>query len=239
MSTAILISGQMRTFAQCYLNQKWQVFRRFTNPHFFITVQDNAEAASIDLLRRDYGESRVHVELRTDPVLEVTPAMEQGWVLAPYQNAAPAHQLLLQHWYQNEVWKNFQSWHPDSPDHAFDAVVRIRPDQWFHSFHAGPFVPFSSLALTPWWGRFGGINDRLAILGPDAAKAYFTVYEQIPALLAAGCAFHPESLVHAALEKAGCDIMHKLASEFSTIRLDGKVRLWMSEVLPCDVPPSD
>lgn len=239
MSTAILISGQMRTFAQCYLNQKWHVFRHFEDPHFFITVQDNAEAASIALLRRDYGEDHVHVELRTDPVLEVTPAMEQAWALAPYQNAAPAHQLLLQHWYQNEVWKHFQRCYAALPTLTFDTVVRLRPDQWFHSFSFSPFVPFAGLALTPWWGRFGGINDRVAVLAPDAAFAYFTVYEQIPALLAAGCPFHPESLVHAALEKAGCDINPKLSAEFSTIRLDGKVRLWMSEVLPCDVPPSD
>lgn len=55
MSTAILISGQLRTFAETYLNQKWQVYRHFADPYFFITVQDKGDTTLLDKLRADYG----------------------------------------------------------------------------------------------------------------------------------------------------------------------------------------
>src|SRR4051812_18224185 len=37
MSTAVLISGQMRTFASCVANQNWMVFRKLKDPYFFIS----------------------------------------------------------------------------------------------------------------------------------------------------------------------------------------------------------
>lgn len=234
MSTAILISGQMRTFAKCYANQRWHVYRHLDDPHFFLTVQDNAQAETIDLLRADYGPERVHARLLDDPVLEVTPEISAAWHQAPYANAADAHQLLLQHWYQDQVWLDFvtatsSGIGPPSALHAvvFDTIVRIRPDQWFHSCKVRSTLNgyySNGVCWSPWWGRFGGINDRFAILDRLGAFAYFTVYPQISGLLAAGCPFHPESLVCAALEKAGVENFDWLAAEFSTLRLDGRMR---------------
>lgn len=248
MSTAILISGQMRTFAQCYPTQRWHILRHFPDCHFFLCVQDNDDVWSIDLLRKEYGTDRVHARVIGDPVLEITPAIEAAYNFAPYANAAPAHQLLLQHWYQNEVWKFHQS-HSSHQSHQFETIIRLRPDQFFHSFdlprekdfwflqpppHAKLYGETSNIAFTPWWGRFGGINDRLAILGRDAARAYFTVYERIPELLAEyHCPFHPESLVKAALETAGCTIHETLRTEFTTLRADGNHR--PPEIMPWDI----
>jgi hypothetical protein len=270
MSTAILISGQMRTFAQCYPTQRWHVLRHFPDPHFFITVQDTPDCQSIDLLTAEWGKDRVHPDVRTDPVLEVTQQIHDAYNFAPYANAAPAGQLLMQHWYQNECWKHFKSLSAKlsgpapgedprfAPLHAFcddkfDTIIRIRPDQFFHSFEDplrettlrfSEGQPNGSVsmqreinggeAFTPWWGRFGGVNDRLAILGRRAAKAYFTVYDRIPELLAEyHCPFHPESLVKAALETAGCTIHETLRTEFTTLRQDGNHRA--PEIMPWDL----
>ena len=249
MSTAILISGQLRTFAKCYASQRWHVFRHFPDIHFFITVQDNPALQFVDTLRRDYGEDKVHIDARTDPTLEVTPAMAIAYDHAPYANAAPAGQLLMQHWYQNEVWKFFEAWQPSSGALIFDTIIRLRPDQFFHSFDPPPPMPPGILlsdfgdhefadrrkvAFTPWWGRFGGVNDRFAILGCEAARAYFTLYDRIPELLSEyHCPFHPESLVKAALEVANCTIHETLRTEFTTLRANGQHR--PPEIMPWDL----
>ena len=259
MSTAILISGQLRTFAKCWPTQRWQVLRHFADPHFFITVQDGPEIQLTDDLKREYGADRVHVDGRTDPDLSslLTPELAAAYHRAPYANAAPAHQLLLQHWYQNECWKNFESCTREIParrekivrydEHRepngsmeievpirFDTIIRMRADLWFHSFEpADADSVYPSECFTPPWGEFGGINDRFAIMGPTAARYYFGVFEAIPELLAAGCPFHPESLVAANLERGNVTINRTLKAFFSTERLDG-TRRW-PEITPMDM----
>lgn len=278
MSTAVLISGQLRTFAKCWPTQRWHVLRHFADPHFFITVQDEgantAEATGpsgvLAQLCEEYGGDRVHLDFRKDPDLSehLTPALAAAYHLAPYANAAPAHQLLLQHWYQNEVWKFFQSIsrrdaEPQSPilrasaplrETRFETIIRLRADIWFHSFedpqercltrycaetgkvdgHVQMQVAVSEFqCFTPPWGEFGGINDRFAIMGPAAARYYFTVFDRIPELLSSGCPFHPESLVAASLELGNVSLHRTLKTFFSTERLDG-TRRW-PEITPMDM----
>jgi hypothetical protein len=250
MSTAILISGQLRTFARCWPTQKWHVLRHFSktlsgaevaDPHFFITVQAQPEWSEIlaPLIAEFPG--RVHVELKGDPDLSahLTPELTRAYHQAPYTNTAPAHQLLLQHWYQNECWKHFLKVEPTLPQtnasqFRFFNIIRMRADLWFHSFEiperlAGMSSKNWSIvgdneAFTPWWGRFGGINDRVAWLGRKAAPYYFNVFEAIPELLAAGCPFHPESLVKANLERGNVSLHETLRAEFSTLRTTGEQR---------------
>jgi hypothetical protein len=228
MSTAILLSGQLRTFARCYPSQRWHVLRHFADPHFFFCVQRQPDA--IDLIRpvmTDFGSDRVHLLQRDDPDLSahLTPELSAAYHQAPYANAAPAHQLLLQHWYQAECWQFYtsHSTRPAAP-YVFDQIIRLRPDLLFHSFDVGFQRAGATECRSPWWGRFGGINDRFALLGPDAARAYFTAFEHIPELLYHGCPFHPETLVAAALNRAGCTIDDTLRTEFSTLRTNGEQR---------------
>lgn len=115
----------------------------------------------------------------------------------------------------------------------FDTIIRIRPDLWFRNFVMPNCIitlpdgtygfaldkrnPFVSHASTPYWGRFGGINDRLAILGVKAAQAYFTTFSQMKALISDGCPLHPESLIKASLQKSGCTVNDTLICEFSKL----------------------
>jgi hypothetical protein len=252
MSTAILISGQLRTFAKCWPTQRWHVLRHFADPHFFITVQFDQAEIIADLIK-EYGRDRVHYDPRTDPDLSahLTPELSAAYHQAPYTNAAPAHQLLLQHWYQNEVWKFFQSPIAKTPksettelrasasssfrDPSFDTIIRLRGDLWFHSLDPGPWnVGIGhEEAFTPWWGRFGGINDRFAVLGLRAARYYFTVFENIAELIHSGCPFHPESLVKANLERGSIDLHETLRTEFTTLRTNGQHR--PPEIMPWDI----
>jgi len=245
MSTAILISGQLRTFAKCWPTQRWHVLRHFADPHFFVCVQHQEDAHQhLAPLFAEYGSDRVHTEFRTDPDLSahLTPELTVAYHLAPYANAAPAHQLLLQHWYQREVWRFFSRLTEDT-DHApadslcrkkFNTIIRLRADLWFHSFEPDDVAPvYSNECFTPAWGEFGGINDRFAVMGAEAARYYFTVWDHIPELLASGCPFHPESLVAASLERGNIEIHRTLNTFFSTERIDG-TRRW-PEITPMDM----
>lgn len=245
MSTAILISGQLRTFAKCWPTQHWHVLRHFADPHFFITVQGdrNTIPSEVSALIEEYG-ANVHYDPRTDPDLSehLTPQLTRAFHQAPYANAAPAHQLLLQHWYQQEVWKFFQSVSRGGAENAeqthlrasapprepkFDTIIRLRADLWFHSFdypYATEHAPAADECLTPWWGRFGGINDRLAIMGPRAARYYFGVFDNLDELIESGCPFHPETLVAANLERGNIEVRPTLRTEFSTLRTNGDMR---------------
>lgn len=258
MSTAILISGQLRTFSRCLPLQRWQVYRHFESRagaihpeqataasaskgdhdlEFFICVQDTPDVQSVDDLRRLYGADRVHVQAQPDPDLTpyITPEISAAWHRAPYANAAPADRLLLQHWYQRQVWALFTSLR-DPKD--FSTIIRMRGDNNFKSFAlpsglSSVLGPPSSAAFTPWWGRFGGLNDRFAIMGPEAAASYFTLWDNLGDHVQAGCPFHPESLLKAQLERDGITIHENLAAEFSTLRATGEER-W-PEITPIDM----
>ncbi len=213
MSTAILISGQMRSFAQTYPTQRWSVYRHYSDPHFFVSCVDDEQAKSAELLRNDF--ENVFIERYTDPELPEIP-QEQG-AHSPYGNAASHKNLLLQHWGNLRVWEFMEKtvgFHWSN----FDCIIRMRPDNWFHKFVPPP-APQANEAFLPWWGRFGGVNDRFAVMGPIAAYNYFQAYNRIDDLLKLGCPFHPETIVQASLATNNVILRNILTAEFSTHRL--------------------
>lgn len=239
-STAILLSGQFRTFATCLPTQHWHVYRHFPDCHFFLVMQKtlpkaltpnapdpiNSEAM-VALLEEKYGKERVHAKLIDDPTgLPMIP--KKYGVYAPYQNAASHPQLMLQHWYQNEAWKFYR----DSGT-THDTVIRMRGDNFFKEFKKPAME--ARTAYSAGWARFGGINDRFSVMDYDAAKVYFTMYEKIDELLALGCPFHPESLLKGALELGGITSDDTLYAVFDSYRVTGNHRSAESEMLPWDI----
>lgn len=243
MKTAVLISGQLRTIARTWSTIRWHVLRHYPDYHLFICVQDTPEVQFVDTLRAELGAARVHIDARTDPDLSahLTPLLAQRYHDAPYTNAAPAHQLLLQHHYQAEVWKFFCSLTEDT-DHGgalsrygFDTFIRLRGDLFFHDF-APPVCDALSFNTchVPDFAGFGAINDRCAVMGEEAAAAYFNLWSAIPALLEEGCPFHPETLLLAQLERENVRVVRDLKTHFSTLRQNGDVRHWTRELLPSE-----
>lgn len=132
---------------------------------------------------------------------------------------------MLQHWGNKKVWDFFCS---KSDRNSFDTIIRIRPDLWIHRFQK-PRNMASNECFAPWWGKFGGINDRLAIMGTVAAANYFNVYSDIDIFLNQGCPFHPETLLNESLRLRNI-IINPLMTEFSTMRMDGSQR-WAEIVM--------
>ena len=235
MRTAILLSGHMRTFARCLPTLHWHVFRHFPGADFIVSTVADADASSAQLLVPRYGFDRVHYAAVPEQpdcvaairaagaVLPDTRTPGQCYTHEPYPISVHPQAVLRQLWQLGHAWRTYRT-HFSPGSH--DLIIRCRPDLWFHSCaRPGPAIHLEPTdALLPWWGKFGGINDRFAWLGERAAEAYFTTYERVPALLDAGCPLHPESLLKASLLAAGCQPASRLAAEFGTLRQSGELR---------------
>lgn len=243
MKTAIILTGHMRTFARCLDNLHWFVFRHFPDADFFVSTIKDAQSGSAELLRAKYPKARVEIEIvdhQPELPLPLKP-YAPDWTLGrmyshePYAISVHPQAVLRQLWQLERGWAMANARVNEGLKEAYafqrvyGLVVRCRPDLWFRSMDidGGARPPTSTSidwARLPWWGRFGGCNDRFAILGTKAAEAYFTTYSRIPKLIADGCPLHPESLVAASLQDAGCTIYDTMRAEFSTLRMDGIFR---------------
>lgn len=230
MKTAILISGHMRTFSRCLPTLAWHVFRLFPDADFYVSTVKDQDAHTVNLLRERYPAAKIAVEVvDAQPELPIpVPPVVPDWTLGrmyghePYGISVHPQAILRQLWQLERVWRLAEK---DAGN--YDTFIRCRPDLWFRSFtkppsegsphgNGRPYIS-PSIAYTPWWGRFGAVNDRFAILGATAAEAYFTTFSRIPELLKAGCPLHPESLVKGSMEMAGAYVYDTLRAEFSKL----------------------
>lgn len=245
MKTAIIISGHMRTFDLCLANLHWHVFRHFPGADFFVsTVADN-DAPKANLLSVKYPQALVEIEAVPEQPDCIAILREKGVTLpdvfrkgAPYMHE-PYNISVHPRAVAAQLWQLERGYdlHNLKKGHNYDCVVRCRPDLWFHSSVAAcagiaPENAPGDSAWVPWWGRFGGVNDRFAILWGKAAYAYFRTWSFVPAMLKDGAPLHPETLVAESLRLAGVQVLPLLV-EFSTARNDGSLR--PPEILPQDM----
>lgn len=127
MKTAVLIYGQARTFRECYASQRWQIYRKLTDPHFFVSVEDDEQAADMELLRADFANVQIqHVKAPTFPV----PAMTNDDA-APYLPSVPPQAILRQFWHARECWRMIEAQSTKivfGVNYGFTEYLRIRPD---------------------------------------------------------------------------------------------------------------
>lgn len=237
MSTAIILSGHMRNFDVCLPTLHWHVFRHYPDADFYVSTVKDGDVHKVELLREKYGDRVKAVDIAdgqpdcVDLLADRLGCENESVVRfadhAPYAISVPVQAVLAQLWQLARMWAQIDF-------SEYNNVIRCRPDLFFHSFR--PCLAASqALALTPWWGRFGGINDRFAVLGQVAAQAYFGTWMNLPELLSDGCPLHPESLIKAQLERQGCSISPTLRGEFSKVNRAGNLeRPWLHEVLPND-----
>lgn len=238
MSTAVLISGHARTFAHCYATQRHHVYSRLDDPHFFVSVVDDAQAPEMHLLEAHYP-GRVFIEkIAEQPTINIAgkPAptdvgesqRHRLAVFAPYAVSASLQAILRQLWGLNRTWEFFQEIEAKRAGSAnpecskFDMVVRMRPDLSFQELGWAALEPLADQAFLPWWSRCGGINDRFGVMGVEAARQYFTTFTRWEKLVDDGCPLHPESLIATSLGAGGIDVSNTLQATFESLRIDGK-----------------
>lgn len=210
MKAAILYSGHMRSFDLCLPNHAQYVHRHFPGADIYCATVRDEDSAKADLLP-----SGKIALVEKQPVFPLPPSCPAHFELngRPYLHAGypiitPPQGIIGQLWQLRNVWSLL----PEG--HDYDCFVRIRPDIYFHEYrHALP--RFEIDALTPWWETWGGVNDRFAVLGRKAAEAYFTTFDRIGGLVAAGCPLHPETILHRSLETSGCAVHDNLMAIFS------------------------
>lgn len=218
MKTAIIYSGQARTFAQLRENHRWFIHRYYPNAEFFVSVADDAQADDMKSLG-DYG--ILHFEKVTQPEIP-EPVMKPHQF--GYPITVPMQAVLKQLWSLERAYDFFLGrttafnglW-------EFDTVIRIRPDSRFMRFEP-PFVDGYTVA-TPWWARWGGVNDRFAVMGRSAAEVYFRTFSHRQGLFDQGCPCHPETMLGSWLRSnLSIFVSDALRCEFGTLRLDGTMR---------------
>ena len=221
MKTAVIISGQMRTFARCLPTIKWHVLRKLEDPAFFVSCAEDDNAGSAELLRAEFPKAQIEIEHVNPPLLDEPPAFLMDY--APYEvtptktpGVSPMQGILRQLWHMSRAWKFAVS----KGAAECDMIIRSRADLHFQRFELN-HVPTADFAFVPWWGNYGGVNDRFAVMGNRAAPAWFETYDVLPDLIAAGCPFHPESLVCASLARSDVKILRTLAAEFAFRRANG------------------
>jgi len=225
MKTAIILSGAMRSFERCLPNLQWHVFRHFHDAKFYVATANDEDATTAAML----GKRCAAVRVLDQPEMVLPPGCPHEWTPGkpymhePYFISVDPRHVLGQLWMLREGWRLYQE-----ANEPAELIIRCRPDLWFHSFEMphgiGKFGPDQMVAFTSWWGRFSGVNDRFALLGPKAAEAYFTTYDHVPLMVMEGAPLHPETLVHYSMKRAGISICDDMKAEFSTLRKSGEMR---------------
>lgn len=213
--TAVLISGQMRSFAQVYPNIRWYVLRKLKNPVFFVSCAKDEQSKTADLLRKDFKDVSIEIiEQPTLPEPDFKLCAHAGYTPTP-NNQTVVQSILRQIWHYNRVWEFMRE--TRDPD-EFSTFVRLRPDLHFHKFDY-PGDPLPNQFHGPCWGTYSGVNDRFSIMGRWAAQAYFQAHITLSKLFDLGCPLHPETIQGAILELHDCDIRNTMVADFSCVRL--------------------
>ncbi len=227
MKTAVIYSGQARTFGETFPNQFDKVLRLLPNPEFFVSVAEDPQAQTMTRLWERFPKESVHIEHVHQPAIK-EPDPEPKW-LQMYPCSTTRQGVLRQLWSLNRGWDFYRAHCGNEPKH--ELIVRLRPDLLFMRFELPSqvvgcttgqiYTPKSDLCETPWWSRWGGVNDRIALLGSLAAREYFTTFTKIERLMKDGCPLHPETIVDRSIRDGHVVPSHTLATEFVAARLDG------------------
>lgn len=227
--TAIIMTGHTRTLAKCLPTLQWHVFRLFPDARIFFSTIDDEDFQECEQPVGDWTIDAV----KDQPKWEFDHPWVPGTMFThePYSISVSPQAVVAQLWQLNEGWRLYLK-NTAEQDFA-NLFIRCRPDLWFHSFEVPKFPLTSSghgrevapwACFTPWWGQFGGSNDRFAIMGREAAEHYFTTFTKLDRLRQEGCPLHPESLVKASLLDGKVDHRPILKAEFSTLRNNGEMR---------------
>ncbi len=243
MKVALIYSGGMRSFDKCWQNHRWFVWRHFPGAKVYCVTEQDEDAHKAQMLKAHFT-AGAEVRYVKQPEMVMPAGCPASWTPGqpymhePYHISVPPSAVMGQLWMLREGWRLYE----EGGEQA-DLVIRIRPDLWFHSFEkphgipTGEKIPIvlesgawieppetGSFAWTPRWGRFGGSNDRFALLGPKAAQAYFTAYDNIPDMIKEGAPLHPETLVDYAMTRNGVTVNRNMKADFSTLRKTGEMR---------------
>lgn len=200
MSTAVLISGQMRAAEQCAES----IMAAFPRADFFIHCVQDEDAHKADLFGTVAVESYVQ-----EPIKERDHHHRQKG-----RGVHGVQQVLQQLFGLSKVWDTYVA---SGGDH--DWIVRCRPDIRFtvspesEEFRGGQL-------MIPRFCNYWGYNDRFAIMRQEVAMRYFTRMDILDSYLHDGGIFHPETFLKWCMEDCR---MVRTEALFHTVRKNGEM----------------
>jgi hypothetical protein len=198
MTTAVLISGQMRTADRCAAG----IRAIYPDATFVVHAVADADADAAFLFR-----PAVTV---IEPQHEMPERREYSWQMG--RGCHGVQRVLKQLWGLKRVWQVFEASGIEA-----DVIVRCRPDLAFAK-EPEPLVGHG--IRVPRFSNFWGLNDRFGYGDRAAMQAYFTRLDRLDEYIDAGGIFHPETFL--AWFAQGFDVQRTEAL-FATVRQDGSL----------------
>jgi hypothetical protein len=198
MTTAVLISGQMRTADRCAAG----IRQLYPDATFVVHAVQDADSDKAFLFR-----PAVAV---IEPQHEMRERREYSWQI---RNGCHGVQRVLK-----QLWGLLRTWCVfEASGIQADVIVRCRPDLAF----AKEPEPFEGQGIrVPKFSNFWGLNDRFAYGERAAMQAYFTRLNRLDEYIDAGGAFHPESFLAWAMQGF---VVRRTQALFATVRPDGSL----------------
>lgn len=196
MKTVVLISGQMRTAAQCAAG----IRDIYPDVPFVVHAVADADADAAFLFR-----PAVTV---IEPQHEMPERREYSTQIG--RGCHGVQRVLKQLWGLRRVWQVF-----DASGIEADVIVRCRPDLTF----SVPPEPFGGSGWrVPTFCNWWGFNDRFAFGELTAMRKYFTRLDRLDEYIDAGGIFHPETFLGWAMQGERAESTQAV---FATLRADG------------------
>jgi hypothetical protein len=211
MSTAVLISGQMRTGRQCLPSIRRHVLDRIGAHLVYIHAAADEDADQVELFAPRFA------KVEKQPDLD-----EKNYVHRTGRGVYGVQPVLRQLWSLREAWRLMEQHAGPRPDW----VVRLRPDCEFTAPmeflpHLDGYVQPPTLWV-PTFHNFHGLCDRFAFGGYEAMKVYCERFDNLDAYVAAGGIFQPETHLAWTLAQAGVAVKRTQAL-FNLRRKNGEV----------------
>lgn len=196
MTTAVLISGQMRTADRCAA----AIRQLYPDATFVVHAVLDADSDKAFLFR-----PAVAV---IEPQHEMRERQRYSWQIG--RGCHGVQRVLKQLWGLRRVWQVFEASGIEA-----DVIVRCRADLAF-SVPPEPFVGAGWRVPTfaNWWG----FNDRFGFGDLQAMRPYFMRLDRLDEYIDAGGIFHPETFLGWAMQGIAA---RSTQAVFATVRADG------------------
>ena len=198
MSTAVLISGQLRTAELCVNS----ILKAFPDADFYINCVRDEDAHKARAFHAVACSSYVQ-----------QPLPERDFYYRRRGRGVHGVQQVLQQLYGlARVWETYVA---AGGDH--DWVVRCRADIRFTVFPENESERRGQIMI-PSFCNYWGYNDRFAMVRREVAMRYFTRWDSLDSYLHNGGVFHPETFLKWCMEDCR---MVRTKAVFHTLRKDG------------------
>jgi len=214
------MTGSLEMLPRCIPTHCWHLLRHLPPGDLIVSSANDQHAGNASVLEQRLPGWRILKHRLGDA--DGWTARMRDWGLVPAVHSALGTQLpsaeapetvLRELWLRQQAWQQLRL---ASPNTRHDRIIHLKAHLWMRAGDL-PGKVATQEALTPWWGRQGGCNPDFALLGEQAAEAYFGVFRKLPQLLRAGVPLHVPSLLLASLSAGGLRLGQTLRVEYSPL----------------------